>query len=115
MVARGCAIHNCVGMQLSETHAGTLIKSVLPSLCIHVCNDGLLNSSVLCQVVYLQTLRFRRSVTLPCCICFDPLLINLLTSYADVCSGECNDNNDNKYWNADGNTDPQLSRSFVTS
>ncbi len=72
MVARGCAIHNCVGMQLSETHAGTIIKSVLPSLCIHVCNDGLFNSSVLRQVVYLQTLRFRRSVTLPCCICFAP-------------------------------------------
>ena len=34
---------------------------------------------------------------------------------SDVCSGECRDNNDDKYWNADGNTDPQLSRSFVTS
>lgn len=51
----------------------------------------------------------------PVAFVLHPLLNNLLTSYADVCSGECNDNNDDKYWNADGNTDPQLSRSFVTS
>jgi hypothetical protein len=59
----------------------------------------------------LSRLLFRFSCTSFHFICLPPVL----TLPSDACSGECNDNNDNKYWNADGNTDPQLSRSFVSS